>query len=54
MESTGSWWKPIFNVLEESFELLLVNAQHLKAVPGRKAATDWLSIYWSRGLQPAP
>src|SRR2546423_560454 len=49
MESTGSWWKPIFNVLEESFELLLVNAQHLKAVPGRKTATDWLSIYWSRG-----
>ena len=35
MESTGSYWKPIFNVLEERFELLLVNAQHLKAVRGR-------------------
>ena len=30
MESTGSYWKPMFNVLEERFELLLVNAQHLE------------------------
>src|SRR4051794_33643939 len=36
MESTASYWKPIFNVLEDRFELLLVNAQHMKAVPGRK------------------
>ena len=36
MESTASYWKPIYNVLEERFELLLVNAQHVKAVPGRK------------------
>jgi transposase len=44
MESTGSYWKPIFNVLEEHFELLLVNAQHLKAVPGRK--TDVNDAEW--------
>jgi transposase len=36
MESTGSFWKPIFNILEGHVEVLLVNAQHLKAVPGRK------------------
>ncbi len=36
MESTGVYWKPIFNLLEVSLALLLVNAQHLKAVPGRK------------------
>ncbi len=36
MESTGVYWKPVYNVLEGSFELLLVNAQHMKAVPGRK------------------
>src|SRR6266571_5050121 len=36
MESTGVYWKPIWNVLEAELELLLVNAQHLKAVPGRK------------------
>lgn len=36
LESTGEYWKPIYNILEENFELLLVNAQHIKAVPGRK------------------
>jgi transposase len=36
MESTASYWKPIFNVLEGHVEVLVVNAQHLKAVPGRK------------------
>ena len=46
MESTGSFWKPIFNVLEERFELLLINAQHLKAVPGRK--TDVKDAEWVR------
>ncbi len=30
MESTGVYWKPIFNILEDSFEILLVNARHLK------------------------
>ena len=36
LESTGSFWKPIFHVLEGYMEVLVVNAQHLKAVPGRK------------------
>jgi transposase len=37
MESTGVLWRPVFNVLEEEGRtLLLVNAQHVKAVPGRK------------------
>jgi len=36
MESTGIYWKPAWNVLEGEIELLLANAQHIKAVPGRK------------------
>jgi transposase len=36
MESTGVYWKPVWNILEGQFEVLLVNAQHIKAVPGRK------------------
>jgi len=36
MESTGVYWKPIWNILEGHLELLLVNARHLKTVPGRK------------------
>jgi transposase len=37
MESTGVYWKPIYNILESRFTVLLVNAQHLKQVPGRKS-----------------
>jgi transposase len=44
MESTGVYWKPVYNLLEESFQLLLVNAQHMKTVPGRK--TDVLDAEW--------
>jgi transposase len=37
MESTGVYWKPVWNILEGQFEkVLLVNAQHIKAVPGRQ------------------
>ena len=36
MESTGVYWKPIYNLLEDRFELLLVNAYHIKAVPGAR------------------
>jgi transposase len=36
MESTGVYWRPIYNLLEGYVELLVVNAQHVKAVPGRK------------------
>jgi len=48
MESTGSFWKPIFNVLEGYVEVLVVNAQHLKAVPGRK--TDLKDAQWIADL----
>jgi transposase len=44
MESTGVFWKPIFNLLDEQFELLLCNAQHIKQVPGRK--TDVKDCQW--------
>lgn len=44
MESTGVYWKPIFNILEERLEILLANAHHLKNVPGRK--TDIRDCQW--------
>ena len=53
MESTGSYWKPLFNVLEDRFQLLLVNAQHLKAVPGRKTDVkdaEWIADLLRHGL----
>ena len=39
MESTGVYWKPVFNILEADFEILLVNARHVKNVPGHKTDT---------------
>jgi transposase len=53
MESTGEYWKPIYNILEGSFELLLVNAQHVKAVPGRKTDVkdaEWIAQLLRHGL----
>jgi len=53
MESTGEYWKPVFNILEDNVEVLLVNAQHVKAVPGRKTdVTDaeWLAELLKHGL----
>ncbi len=44
MESTGVYWKPIFNILEEDFEIILVNARHIKNVPGKK--TDKKDSRW--------
>ncbi len=44
MESTGIYWQPVFNLLEGHFKLLLINAQHLKKVPGRK--TDMKDAEW--------
>jgi transposase len=52
MESTGVYWKPIYNILEGSFELLLVNARHIKAVPGRK--TDVKDCEWIADLLRHP
>lgn len=44
MESTGIYWQPVFNLLEGHFEVLVINAQHLKKVPGRK--TDMKDAEW--------
>ncbi len=48
MESTGVYWKPLYNVLDGQVELLVVNAQHIKQVPGRK--TDVQDAVWIAGL----
>jgi transposase len=53
MESTGVYWKPIWNLLEDQFQILLVNAQHVKHVPGRKTDvkdSDWLAQLLQCGL----
>src|SRR5690349_21463184 len=53
MESTGVYWKPIYNILEGHFELLLVNPQHIKNVPGRKTDVKdarWLAQLLQHGL----
>ncbi len=53
MEYTGSYWKPIWNLLEDRFELLLANAAHLKAVPGRKTDVrdaEWIADLFRHGL----
>jgi len=44
MESTSFYWRPVFNLLEGLFEVLVVNAYHMKAVPGRK--TDVKDAQW--------
>jgi transposase len=53
MESTGVYWKPIWNLFEERFTLLLVNAAHVKVVPGRKrdvGDAEWLADLLRHGL----
>ena len=53
MESTGVFWKPIYNILEGQFTLLLVNARHVKNVPGRKTDVkdcEWLAQLLQCGL----
>jgi transposase len=53
MESTGVYWKPIWNLLEGQFEILLVNAQHIKKVPGRKTDvkdSEWIAQLLQHGL----
>ncbi len=56
MESTGVFWKPVFNILEGQFEVVLVNAQHVKTVPGRKTDVkdcEWLAQLLEHGLLKA-
>jgi transposase len=53
MESTGVYWKPIWNPLEGQFQILLVNAQHVKQVPGRKTDVkdaEWIAQLLQHGL----
>lgn len=53
MEATGVFWRPVWAVLQGPFELLLVNPQHIKAVPGRKTDTrdcEWIADLLQHGL----
>ncbi len=53
MESTGVYWKPIWNILEGGFTVLLVNARHIKQVPGRKTDMkdcEWIAQLLQHGL----
>lgn len=53
MESTGIYWKPVYNILEEGFEIILVNARHVKNVPGNKTDkkdSRWISKLLLSGL----
>jgi transposase len=53
MESTGVYWRPIYNLLEERFRLVLANAHHIKAVPGRKTDVrdcEWIADLLRHGL----
>lgn len=56
LESTGIYWRPVFNILEGAFSVILVNAQHMKAVPGRKTDvkdSEWLADLLRHGLLKA-
>ena len=53
IESTSVYWKPVFNLLEGSVEVVLANAAHVKAVPGRKTDVkdcEWLADLLAHGL----
>jgi transposase len=53
MESTGVYWKPVWHVLEDTFQLILGNAAHIKNVPGRKTDVNdatWLADLLAHGL----
>jgi len=55
MESTGVYWKPVWNLLEDHFELILSNAQHVKHIPGCKTDVKdcrWLAELLEYGLAP--
>jgi transposase len=53
MESTGVYWKPVYNILNDAFEVWVVNAQHIKQVPGRKTDVkdaEWIATLMRLGL----
>jgi transposase len=56
MESTGVYWKPIYNLLEDEFGVIVVNARHIKNVPGRKTDVrdaEWIADLLKHGLVKA-
>lgn len=56
MEATGVLWKPIFNILEDRFDVMLCNARHIKNVPGRKTDVkdcEWIADLLQHGLLTA-
>ena len=56
MESTGVYWKPVFNILEGHCQVILVNAEHIKQVPGRKTDVKdcaWIAQLLQHGLLKA-
>ena len=56
MESTADYWKPVYNILEEVFEIVVVNSSHVKHVPGRKTDvkdSEWLAELMMHGLLTA-
>jgi transposase len=53
MEATGVYWKPVWHLLEEDFQLVLANAQHIRNVPGRKTDVNdatWIADLLAHGL----
>jgi transposase len=55
MESTGIYLKPIFNILEDEFDVVLANAQHIKTIPGKKSDIkdcQWIAVLLRHGLVP--
>jgi transposase len=57
MESSGIYWRPVFNLLEEGRTIILVNAQHMRAVPGRKTDVkdaEWIADLLRHGLRHPP
>ena len=53
MEATGVYWKPVWHLLEEHFEMVLANAQHIRNVPGRKTDVNdatWIADLLAHGL----
>lgn len=56
LEGTGVYWKPVYNLFEGQIEVIVVNAQHIKAVPGRKTDTkdaEWIADLLQHGLLKA-
>jgi transposase len=56
MESSGIYWKPVYNILESDFDIMVVNAKHIKNVPGRKTDvkdSEWIAQLLRKGLLKA-